>query len=281
VAYAALHPDSEGGAGPAAIRGLVFGFLLWVVGPLTVAPLLAGQPPPWTPDEVRSDFPAVPGYLLFGATLATLSGGAHALARALLADSAPIREEEGPASRTVRALGHGPLAGLLGGLAFTVVMLTIGFLPTVARLVGSESATTGFVVHLAISVLIGASYGLLFRRRSFDAGSALGWGVSYGFLWWVLGALTLLPILLGGTPQWTAEAVDRTFASLVGHIAYGAVLGVTYYHLERRVRPWWVTRSEAERRRLAASRAELLGSAPALWSFVTLIALTMPVLVAR
>lgn len=68
-------------------------------------------------------------------------------------------------------------------------MLQIGFLPVFARLIGSTSAVTGLIVQLVVADLIGASYGLLFRRQSYDIGSALGWGVSYGFFWWVLGPL--------------------------------------------------------------------------------------------
>jgi uncharacterized membrane protein YagU involved in acid resistance len=160
-------------------------------------------------------------------------------------------------------------------------MVVTGYLPTVARLVGSDSQVTGVAVHLVISFLIGASYGLLFRRQSYDDGSALGWGVAYGFVWWFLGALTLLPILLGGSPQWSAAAVAETFPSLIGHLAYGAALGLTYVRLETRVRPWWLSRSEAETVRAYAAREQLLSSAPALWAFVVLIALTMPVLVGR
>jgi len=99
-----------------------------------------------------------------------------------------------------------------------------------ARLTAAETPTSlgaGLVVHLFIAEFVGASYGLLFRRRSYDVGSALGWGVSYGFFWWVLGSLALLPVLLGGSPRWDADAAAATFLSLVGHLAYGAALGVT------------------------------------------------------
>jgi hypothetical protein len=75
--------------------------------------------------------------------------------------------------------------------------------------------------------------------------------------------------------------VAETFPSLIGHLAYGAALGLTYVRLETRVRPWWLSRSEAETVRAYAAREQLLSSAPALWAFVVLIALTMPVLVGR
>src|SRR5262249_28822823 len=147
---------------------------------------------------------------------------------------------------TLRAVGRGAAAGVVGGLLFTVVMVQIGFLGTVARLVGSTSPTVGVAVHLSIAVLIGASYGLLFRRQTPDLASAIGSGTAYGLLWWVLGALTIMPVWLGGHPQWTAPAAAAAFPSLVGHLAYGAGLGVTFHLLEARLDPWWITRTAAQ-----------------------------------
>jgi uncharacterized membrane protein YagU involved in acid resistance len=135
------------------------------------------------------------------------------------------------------------------------------------------------VVHLVIAQLIGVSYAVLFRRCSFDLASGLGWGVSYGFVWWVLGGLTLLPLLTTGAPHWSAGGIAVAFPSLVGHLAYGAALGIVYYRLENRTNPWWSTRSEVESERATARRNLTLGSAPALWGLVVVIALTMPVLI--
>ena len=106
--------------------------------------------------------------------------------RGLFSDAISRHDDEGVRTQGARAVGRGALAGLVGGLLFTVVMLQIGFLPSVAGLIGSTSALTGFLVHLIIANLIGISYGFLFRRQSYDVGSALGWGVSFGFFWWIL-----------------------------------------------------------------------------------------------
>ena len=59
---------------------------------------------------------------------------------------------------------------------------------------------------MAIAIVVGTSYAVLFHRQSYDMVSAVGWGVSYGFVWWLIGPLTLMPILLGTTPDWTAGA---------------------------------------------------------------------------
>lgn len=131
-----------------------------------------------------------------------------------------------------------------------------------------------------IAQVIGVSYALFFRGRSYDLVSGVGWGLSYGFFWWVLGALTLLPVLLGQPPRWEAAAIAAAFASLIGHLAYGAGLGTVYAWLEHRENPWWVARSDVEAVRATARREQILGSAPALWTLTVLIALAVPVMVA-
>ena len=156
-------------------------------------------------------------------------------------------------------------------------MIQLGYLPTVAGLIGSTSPITGFIVHLVISDLIGISYGLLFQRQSYDVGSALGWGMTYGFFWWILGPLTLMPILLGAPPQWMVEAAAGALGSLIGHLIYGAGLGITFYLLEARHNPWWIPRRQAEATRIKRRKAQLFTSAPALWVMVVIIALTVPV----
>ena len=281
VAFAVLYPEASEGAGPSLIRGTVYGFLWWVLGSLTLLPLLTGHALGWSIGAAQSEVPTLPAYLLFGAGLALVYQWLDGLARLLFSEATSRRHREGAGTEGLRSLVWGAASGLAGGLLFSVVMLQIGFLPTVARLVGSTSAGTGFTVDLAISFLIGSSYGLLFRRQSFDLGSALGWGMSYGVFWWVLGTLTLLPILLGSTPRWTVEVVATVFPRLVAHIAYGAGLGITFYLFERRHQPWWVPHAEVRADRSAARQNQLLTSSPALWTLVAMLTLALPVLLAK
>jgi hypothetical protein len=155
-------------------------------------------------------------------------------------------------------------------------MIPIGWLPRVARLAGADTALPGLLVHLVIAQIVGASYAVFFRRRSFDLASGIGWGVSYGVLWWFLGALTLMPVLLGDAPRWSAADLAAAFPSLIGHVTYGAALGVAFQRLEERVSPWWLTRGQIAANRAASLRDQTLGSAPAMWTLVLFIALTIP-----
>ncbi len=278
LVYTALYPTPMEGAGVSAIRGAAYGFFWWGLGGLTLLPLLTGQAMGWSHEHVRTEFPTLSGFILFGSALALLYRWFEGLVRLLLAEDVHTHDLEGPGVQFIRALGRGAASGLVGGAVFTLVMLQIGFLPQVASLVDSASPRSGLLVHFAIAVLIGMSYGVLFRRQSFDLSSALGWGMAYGFLWWILGALTLMPVFLGSGPQWAASTAAETFPALVGHLGYGASLGVAFFLLEARDRPWWLSRSQSEAERIAQRQEQILTSAPAIWVLIVMIALMLPVL---
>lgn len=277
VGFSLLFPRPTDGAGPGLIRGMVYGLLWWVVGGLTAIPLVGGLGLTSSIAEVRDLFVTFPGYVLFGAGVALFYQWLGGLVRLLFSDYVGATGDEGVGAQGLRLAGRSVIGGLVGGLVFSGVMLQTGVLPAVADLVGETSAVTGFVVHLAIASLIGTSYGVLFRRQSYDLGSALGWGVSYGFFWSIVGPLTLMPMFLGGTPQWTANAAAATFPNLTGHLGYGAGLAITFYLLEARYRPWWVPRTKAQAERVERRKEQVLSSAPALWTLLVALGLTLPI----
>ena len=280
AAFALLYPDPTDGAGAGLVRGMVYGFFWWVAAGLTVVPLISGDGLIWSLDEVQGVFVTLPGYLLFGAGVALFYQWLGALVRLLFSDYVRGGDQEGVGTQGLHIFGRSVLASLVGGLLFSVIMLQTDFLPNVADLIGVTSEVTGFFVHLGIAVLIGTSYGVLFRRQSYDLGSALGWGVSYGFFWSILGPLTLMPVFLGSTPQWTVEAIAAAFPNLIGHLAYGAGLGTTFYLLEARYSPWWIPRTQMEASRVSRRKEEVLTSAPALWTMVVAVGLTLPLVLA-
>ena len=278
VGFALLYPRSTEGSGAGLIRGTVYGLLWWVVGALSLVPVFSGVGLTWSVGEVREVFATLPGYLLFGAGLALLYKWLGAAVHVLFSDLVVASDEEGIGTQGLRIVGRSAMAGIVGGLLFSIVMLQTDFFPRVAELIGSTSSLAGFIVHLGIAVLIGTSYGLLFSRQSYDVGSALGWGVSYGFFWSILGPLTLMPMLLGTTPQWTVEAVVAAFPNLIGHLAYGAGLGVTLYILEARHSAWWIPRTQVQAVRVERHKEQLLTSAPALWTLLVFTGLMLPIL---
>jgi uncharacterized membrane protein YagU involved in acid resistance len=133
-----------------------------------------------------------------------------------------------------RSLAAGAVAGLGGGLVFGIIMGLMGMLPMVAMLVGSESAVIGFIVHMVISAIIGAIFGLVATRLPENLGTAAFAGALYGAFWWVLGALILMPLMLGMSEMVFAVGPDQ-WMSLVGHLMYGVILGLLFIPLRRRM----------------------------------------------
>ena len=127
----------------------------------------------------------------------------------------------------------GAIAGLAGGVVFGLMMGMMGMLPMVGMLVHQQSAVVGFILHLVISAFIGAVYGLVAGRWATTRVNAVVGGIVNGVVWWVLGALILMPLLLGMTQMVLRIGADQ-WLSLMGHMIYGLVTAFAFIPLARR-----------------------------------------------
>jgi len=256
--------------------GTGYGILWWFLGPLTLL-RRHSQSLDWSTAYATSQFSLLVGHVLFGALLGILYAAIDRVCVWFFTQTDPIRREpEGLGAATLRSLGWGAAASVAGGLVFSVVMVEVGFLPTVASLVGGTSPWVGFAVHVSISTLIGMSYGILFRNEAPNFGSGIAWGLVYGLVWWFLGPLTLLPVLLGGPVTWTTKAAHLFLPSLVGHLLYGSVTAVVFLLLER-YHGRWVRMDPRLLARELSRRRPFGTAAPALWLFVLGVGVLLPI----
>lgn len=145
-------------------------------------------------------------------------------------------------SQTTAGIVTGIVAGLIGGLVFGMMMQmmtaptpdggTMPLMVMVAMVVGSTSLMVGWLYHLFNSAVIGAIFGWLLGSRVHGYGSGLIWGAVYGVVWWVLGPLLLMPILLGMPPFAPLQMMPSVaIGSLIGHIIYGLIVGAVFVWL--------------------------------------------------
>ena len=128
----------------------------------------------------------------------------------------------------------GAVAGLAGGVVFGMLMGMLGMLPMVGMLVRQESAIVGFLVHMVISAFIGAVYGVVAARLPAGWVTAIVAGMVNGVVWWVLGALVLMPLGLGMTQMVFQIGADQ-WLSLMGHLIYGVITALVFVPLSRRL----------------------------------------------
>lgn len=258
--------------------GVGYAILWWFLGPLTIWPMVTHSPLDWSADYGSAVFGSLVGHILYGLILGVTYATLDKLWVRLFIQSDPLnREANGPGLRVLQSLGWGALAGFIGGIVSSPIMLQTGVLSKVVGLDTSLTNLHGLVVHLLVSSAIGMTFGLLFRNESPNLGSGVAWGWLFGLMWWYLGPLTLLPLMLTGVCDWSTDAVSALLPSLIGHLIYGAVTAYVFLKLENRYMRWLLLDpriAEREKRRIRPFGTP----APALWFVVLGLGVLLPIL---
>jgi len=278
VTFGLLFQQDVRGYGSCMGWGLGFGIFWWFFGPLTLLRLASGMPLDWSAEQGSAVFGSLVGHILYGLILGVAYATIDKIWVRLFIQSDPLnREIEGPGLHFLRSLGWGAIAGLIGGLVSMPVMIATGVLPKVA---GVDSTLVGFrgvLIHLSVSPAIGMTYGLLFRDETSTPGDAISWGWLFGLIWWYLGPMTLLPLLLTGVCDWSTDAASALLPSLLGHLIYGAATALMFFLFDRRYTRSLLLDPRTSARELRRLRPRE-SPAPALWLFALSLGVLLPIL---
>jgi uncharacterized membrane protein YagU involved in acid resistance len=258
--------------------GVAYAMAWWFLAQLTLFPLAAGTPLDWSAGHASELFGSMVGHILFGLILGFVYSGADAVWTRLFIDADPLnRKRQGPGVRLLLSLSWGAGAGLAGGLVALPLMIHTGVIAKLAGLDSGLPLVIGIGLHLTVSTLVGASYGVLFRGETENGVFGSLWGLLFGLMSWYAGPLTLLPLLRTGECDWRPEAAAALLPSLVGHVLFGLVTANVFWMFERRYTRWLLgdpRYAGLERR----SSRPVATPAPALGAFVIGIGVLLPIL---
>jgi uncharacterized membrane protein YagU involved in acid resistance len=130
-------------------------------------------------------------------------------------------------------LVNGAIGGIAGGIVFGLMMQAQEMMPMVAMLARSESIVVGWLVHLLISAFIGAVFGVIASRLPQAWPTILIAGAVNGVIWWVLGALVLMPLILGMN-EMVFQVGTMQINSLIGHLIFGVIAAAVFRVLHNR-----------------------------------------------
>jgi len=278
VIFGVLFQGDVRGYGSCMGWGVGYAMLWWFLVPMTLWPLVSGTPVDWSAGAGSANFGSLVGHILYGLILGVTYATLDRVWLRLFIQSDPLnREPRGPGVRLLQSLGWGAIAGFAGGVISSPIMLKTGVLMRAAGVESGFSNGQGLLVHLLVSTAIGMTFGLLFHNESTNLSSGVAWGWLFGLIWWYLGPLTLLPLILTGVCDWSTDAVSALLPSVVGHLVFGAVTAWVFLVLQHRYSRWLLLDPRVamrEKRRLRP-----LGTpAPALWFLVLGLGVLLPIL---
>jgi peptidoglycan/LPS O-acetylase OafA/YrhL len=129
-------------------------------------------------------------------------------------------QRPGPGQRPKIA---GALAGAAAGLLALPVLELSGAADSLRLALGAGPWQIP-MVYICMAVLSGVAYGGLFQRAAADRRGGWLFGISYGFLLWMLGPITLLQIFLGRPLATGIPAMGILATNLLS----GLVLGLLF-----------------------------------------------------
>ena len=133
-------------------------------------------------------------------------------------------------SRLRADLGLGAAAGLVSGLVLAALTLWQGM--AVAGLLGlTGRGPTQVALQLLAAALTGAAIAVLLGYATQGYSAMVSGGLLVGLMLWILGPLTLGPLLQGRGPTWALDEASVAFSSLIADLLYGALTALLFYGL--------------------------------------------------
>ncbi len=127
---------------------------------------------------------------------------------------------------TRNSLLGGAIGGLVGGIVFGVILQATGLIAGVGGLVGAAGVGVGWVTLLVVMTVLGLVYAATFGRLERNWGTGELYGLAHGLVWWILGALIIMPLVTG---EALFAMTQANWVNLLGYLVYGLIVGLVHH----------------------------------------------------
>jgi hypothetical protein len=124
---------------------------------------------------------------------------------------------------TQQPLLAGAIAGVLSDIPALALLAGAGSLVTLSKELGTSPYVIA-LLHAGAMAFGGVVYGLIFGRAANDAAGGWLFGISYGFLLWMVAAVPLLQWI----PSQPLMVGIPAIGMFVGQLLWGLVLGASF-----------------------------------------------------
>ena len=146
----------------------------------------------------------------------------------------PTTINKGVLSMRNNAIGRAVLAGLAATAVMTIIMLMAPLMGMPEMNIGKMLSGfmgvptfIGWAGHFMIGVVLAIGYGVFFEPRLHNAPVVRG--ILYGLFPWMVSQVMVNPMMGAGLfASNTPAPFLMVMGSLLGHVAYGAILGLAY-----------------------------------------------------
>ena len=120
----------------------------------------------------------------------------------------------------------GLVAGVVGGLAGAFILWGTWLLPALGLLLTRVDIINGITALLILGAVGGIIYALIMRERRLRLSGTIFSGLVLGVIFWVVGVLVVIPMILGFPPQ-LINPLDH-WMPLVAYVFYGIIVALLY-----------------------------------------------------
>ncbi len=116
------------------------------------------------------------------------------------------------------------IGGTVAGILFGILMQMMGKISMIAMMMGFDSLVVGWIIHMMISLIFGAGFGVIASGRE----KVYSLATVYGIILWIVGPLLIMPAMMGMGVMLGQAFTPENLMNLMTHVVFSFILAFVY-----------------------------------------------------